>query len=347
MPEENQTDTPEVDVTDQPDVQEALGELTGDTPEGKGEADSGAGPEDASLDTKETVVDDDQVTEGEPDTAQAPVDLGSLMGELGLGEKYQTPEEALRGFAQAQKLIGARDRYADIGRDVEPHWDSFQEYMKQQQDQAAADSEPVWQPPHEYDDEMSKLEVLANAAQMSHARGETLDAWEAIPQKDKDKVVDYLNYRQTWWNKVFNHPEAFISEVVFPGVKRHIEGMFEKRDQNQVAQDFVRRNKDILDNPEAYRRLDQLMAPHVGVPGEQAAYIVRLEAENSKLRGSAPTQPANDNHKKEDAKRRLASRGGRPGKKPSMDIDVSKMSYDDIADHVLKLEAAGALPDSE
>lgn len=310
----SETDTDTLDAeTEELEGEEALGQDTLDLEGGEGE--------EAGL-IDESPLDTDPV-----DTSLDMGDVGGndLLQQYGL-DKYKSVEDALKGFSEAQSLIGQRDQYAEFGRQIAPHYQQFQAWLQQNQQQ---EPEPFWNPPHKWDEEMQRLSTLAMAG------GE---AWDNMRPEDRRRVEEYTNYKNNWWQRVFNEPQTFASQVVGPYIEQKIGQAFQQRDLNYRAQEFAERNRDLIQDREAYAELDGLLAEFV--PERYAEELVRLRRKV----GSVESKEQDLDSKKKELRARNRIRG-KTGGKPTLTINPEKDTYDQIQRKVLAAEAAGVLPD--
>lgn len=276
--------------------------------------------------------DDSGLDDVAPDTQTSSEDAEILAG-YGL-DKYRSIDDALKGAAEAQRLIGERNEMAEFGRQIAPHYQQFQQYLQAQQQAEQYQPEPAWAPPHKYDEEMQRLEAFARAGE---------EGWGQLSQEQQEKVSGYLEYRNQWWNSVFNNPQKLLEDVFRPGVEQIIGQALQHRDMQHQAQAFVQQSKDLITNPITYRELDELLAR--GVPSDVAQELVRARQALAGVEG-ARQKVESEKGSLENQKRQLrrrASRRGQVSGKPNMEFDVDKMNYDEIQRAVLQAEEAGAL----
>lgn len=282
----------------------------------------GAGTEDTGLDSP--LEGEDQDTQG------SPPDEAKMLAGMGL-DKYRSVDHALQGLVEAQKLIGQRDYYSQIGQQFAPHAQRFQEWLSAQAQPKAP--EPAWNPPHPWDERMQRLEAIALAGG---------DPWTALPESERRMVTDYLGYRNNWWATVMNDPSR-LTQIMGRQMEGIVQTALADRDRKTTAQAFVQRNRDLIQDPMGYRELDSLLGS--GVPGEYAEEIVRLRMKVRDLGGEADTVAAGK-RELEEKKQQLRSKASLRGKRSaqaSVDFDVTKMSRDEIRRAVEEMDEAGVL----
>lgn len=155
-----------------------------------------------------------------------------------LSGKYQSDDAAIEGLVNAQKLVGQRDEYAQLGQQLYPYLNQIQEFLSSgqqgQNGQTQQPQQPQGQQPEQPD-------AWWNPPQFNQAWNRWLDEGqvrEDAPLQVRQEIEQYLSYHDDWANKLTRNPqEAFkpIEQSVERKVMERVEQMLSEREQQQRA----------------------------------------------------------------------------------------------------------------
>jgi hypothetical protein len=215
-------------------------------------------------------------------------------------EKYNSVEELESGYMEAQRLISERDDMASMGRQMSPYWNQFQEWMQAQAQEEATPPPGAWNPPHSYGDVANNVNLYRS----------DYDRWSELPEQDRQKSQEFVQYYDDQWSKWFTNPPQMMEDLATPVVQSLIDHKFQQFEARLSAANFLRENHEELDGH--YDEFDALLSQ--GASADLAREVIRL-------RGTAGSvsQVKDDNRRlqrdREKLKDRLSSRPHRASSK--------------------------------
>jgi len=243
---------------------------------------------------------DESATDEATDADAAGTDDGTSDSETDDGElpeKYRgkTVGELVEMHQNAERLVGSPDQVEY--RQFRENQEDFNAYRRERQEhQEEQETVPVWNPPHQFDQQMAaNLGVLeANAG--------SEDPWAAVPEEHRAKTREYVGYVNEQEQRRVHDPVGYYQEKLGP----MIEQMFNDGMGRVIAQSnavsFTEDNPELVRNPEFSKLLDRGMDPALakelmelrakgGVTdaGEDAAAIAAKKAKELKARSARGT----------------------------------------------------------
>lgn len=188
--------------------------------------------------TADSAAEAETAIEPAPEAPEAPASLRErLSREFGLdASKYASDDEALKGLANAARLVGARQEDAELGRQLKPYLAQFEQFLQAQQAQQAQPAAPQFSlldPPEWNEDWKQYLTADGKIA---------ADA----PVTVRPKIEQYVDWLKTFQREMYRNPRALLeaaAEARVAPLKQELqqlrEGLAQQSDYDQANRFLV------------------------------------------------------------------------------------------------------------